>query len=65
MAFWVAKSRLIRLLGLYPSSGKHAAPRVTVQLVPPDTTTEGARRPAHAAWMPRLTGPHAGGKKAA
>ncbi len=65
MAFSVAKSRLIRLLGLYPSHGKHAAPRVTVQLVPRDTTAEGARRPAHAAWMPRLTGPHTGGKKAA
>jgi hypothetical protein len=65
MSFSVAKSRLIRSLGLYPSNGKHAAPRVTVQLVPRDTTTEGARRPAHATWIPRLTGPHAGGKKAA
>jgi hypothetical protein len=65
MAFSVAKSRPFRLLGLYRSQGKHAAPRVTVQLVPPEATTEAGRRPAHAAWVPRLTGPHAGGKKAA
>ena len=65
MAFSVAKSRPFRLLGLYKSRGKHAAPRVTVHLVPRETTTEATRRPTHAAWMPRLTGPHAGGKKAA
>jgi hypothetical protein len=65
MAFSVAKSRPFRLLGLYRSRGKHAAPRVTVHEMPREASQEGARRPAHAAWMPRLTGPHAGGRKAA
>ena len=53
MAFSVSKSRPFRSLGLYRSSGKHAArkPRPAVE---PDHS----HRPAHAATMPRLTGPH-------
>jgi hypothetical protein len=52
MAFSVSKSLPFRSLGLYKSSGKHAArkPRPTAE---PDHS----HRPAHAATMPRLTGP--------
>ena len=72
MAFSVVKSRPFRFLGLYRSSGKHAAPRVIVQVVPreelvvPCEETAGmARRPAHAASLPRLSGPRANDTKAA
>jgi len=54
MAFSVAKSRPFRVFGLYRSSGKHAAPRGTVQ-----RSSVSPRRAMHAASMPRLTGPHA------
>ena len=64
MTFSVAKSRPFRSLGLYRSSGKHAAPRGTVQAVPRQSAAGTARRPAHAATMPRLTGPQAGDKNA-
>jgi hypothetical protein len=61
MAFSVSKSRPFRSLGLYRSSGKHAAPK---GWVPEQRPSEGdvaeSHRPAHAATMPRLTGPHAG-----
>jgi hypothetical protein len=53
MAFSVAKRRPFRVFGLYRSSGKHAAPRGIVQ-----RSAVLPRRPAHAASMPRLTGPH-------
>ncbi len=62
MAFSVAKSRPFRSLGLYRSSGKHAAPRGTVQPTPRPATAGSAHRPAHAASMPRLTGPNANQK---
>ena len=59
MAFSVSKSRPFRSLGLYKSSGKHAAPKGK-GLVPeprPAVEPEQPHRPAHAAMMPRLTGP--------
>jgi hypothetical protein len=63
----VSKRRPFRSLGLYRSNGKHAAPK---GLVPgqrsSDENTVESHRPAHAATMPRLTGPHAGnGQRAA
>ena len=64
MAFSVAKSRPFRSLRLY-RSGKHAAPRRAVQPVPRPAADSAPRRPAHAASMPRLTGPAASQKKAA
>ena len=54
----------MRSLGLFRSTGKHAAPRGTVQAAPKHPGTA-AHRPAHAATMPRLTGPSAGEKHAA
>jgi hypothetical protein len=58
VAFSVSKSRPFRSLGLYKSSGKHAAPKGAVPA--PRRSPEGAgHHPAHAATMPRLTGPHA------
>ena len=58
MAFSVSKSRPFRSLGLYKSSGKHAAPKGGTPA--PRESVEGAgRHPTHAATMPRLTGPHA------
>jgi hypothetical protein len=60
MAFSVSKSRPFRSLGLCRASGKHAAPKGWVP--EPRSAEEPAiesRRPAHAATMPRLTGPHA------
>ena len=65
MAFSVAKSRPFRSLRLYRSSGKHAAPRRAVQPEPRPAANSAPRRPAHAASMPRLTGPAANQKKAA
>jgi hypothetical protein len=50
----VTKSRPFRVFGLYRSSGKHAAPRGTYQ-----RSAMSPRRAAHAASMPRLTGPQA------
>jgi hypothetical protein len=61
MAFSVSRSRPFRSLGLYRSSGKHAAPKGWVP--EPRSAEESAvepHRPAHAATLPRLTGPHAG-----
>jgi hypothetical protein len=60
MAFSVSKSRPFRSLGLYKSSGKHAAPKHWVPEQRPPVEPSHAHRPAHAASMPRLTGPHAG-----
>ena len=62
MSFSVTMSRPFRTLGLFRSSGKHAAPRGTVQAVPKQSASGAAHRPAHAATMPRLTGPHASDK---
>jgi hypothetical protein len=58
MAFSVSKSRPFRSLGLYKSSGKHAAPKGAVP-APRQSVEDAGRHPAHAATMPRLTGPHA------
>jgi hypothetical protein len=65
MAFSVAKSRPFRSLRLYRSSGKHAAPRRAAQPAPLRAADGSPRRPAHAASMPRLTGPAASQKNAA
>jgi hypothetical protein len=60
MVFSVSRSRPFRSLGLYKSTGRHAARKrwVPQQRHAGETVTI-ARRPAHAASMPRLTGPHA------
>ena len=62
MAFSVSKSRPFRSLGLYKSTGKHAAPKGWVP--EPRPSAGHSHRPAHAATMPRLTGPHAGASPA-
>ena len=61
MAFSVSNSRPFRSLGFGKSSGKHAAPRgrVPQQRQSVESTTTHVHRPAHAAAMPRLTGPQA------
>jgi hypothetical protein len=60
MAFSVAKSRPFRTLGLYRASGKHAAPKGWVPEPRPAAESDARpHRPAHAATMPRLTGPPA------
>jgi len=46
----VARRRPLRVLGLYRSSGKHAAPRGSV----PRTSAGSPRRAAHAASLRRL-----------
>jgi len=58
MAFSVSKSRPFRSLGLYKSSGKHAAPKGRVPAPRPAPEPSHSHRPAHAASMPRLTGAH-------
>ena len=60
MAFSVSKSRPFRSLGLYRSSGKHAAPKGWVPEPRPASEPGHAHRPAHAATMPRLTSPQTG-----
>jgi hypothetical protein len=60
MAFSVNKSRPFRSLGLYKSSGKHAAPKGYVPEPRPAAETANSHRPAHAATMPRLTAPLTG-----
>ena len=64
MAFSVGKSRPFRSLGLYKSSGKHAAPKGSVPAPRPSVENAG-HQPAHAAAMPRLTGPAASEQLAA
>jgi hypothetical protein len=59
MAFSVSKSRPFRSLGLYKSSGKHAAPKGAVPTPRQSVEDDAGHHPAHAATMPRLTGPHA------
>jgi hypothetical protein len=56
MSFSVAKVRPFRSLGLYRSSGKHAAPRGSVPLTSRQAADGEAHRPAHAA-MSREGGP--------
>lgn len=59
MAFSVSKSRPFRSLGLYKSNGKHAAPKGWVpEPRPAADAVAHPHRPAHAATMPRLSGPH-------
>jgi hypothetical protein len=62
MAFSVSKSRPFRSLGLYKSSGKHAAPKGFVPEPRPAAEASHPHRPAHAATMPRLTGQHSDAK---
>ena len=52
MSFSVNKSRPFRSLGLYRSSGKHAAPRGGIQWPPRPAAGAEAHRPAHAASVP-------------
>lgn len=60
MAFSVSKSRPFRSLGRYKSNGKHAAPKGRgSEPRPADGDSDRPHRPAHAATMPRLTGPDA------
>ena len=61
MAFSVSNSLPFRSLGFGKSSGKHAAPkgRVPAQRQSVESATNYVHRPAHAATMPRLTGPQA------
>ena len=59
MAFSVSKSRPFRSLGLYKSSGKHAAPKHWVPEPRQAPEQSQAHCPAHAATMPRLTGARA------
>jgi hypothetical protein len=51
MSFSVNRSRPFRSLGLYRSSGKHAAPRGGIQWPRPAAGAE-AHRPTHAASVP-------------
>jgi hypothetical protein len=62
MAFSVSKSRPFRSLGLYKSTGRHAAPKGWVPEPRPSAGEGHPHRPAHAATMPRLTGPNADSK---
>jgi hypothetical protein len=52
MSFSVTKKRPFRSLGLYRSSGKHAAPRGGIQSPPRPAAGAEAHRPAHAASVP-------------
>ena len=52
MSFSVTKRRPFRSLGLYRSSGKHAAPRGGIQWPPRPAAGAEAHRPAHAASVP-------------
>ena len=65
MAFSGSKNRPFRSLRLYRSSGKHAAPRRAAQSAPRPAAGGAPHRPAHAASMPRLTGPAGSQEKAA
>jgi hypothetical protein len=52
MSFSVTRKRPFRSLGLYRSSGKHAAPRGGIQWPPRPAPGAEAHRPAHAASVP-------------
>jgi len=62
MAFSVGRGRPFKSLGLYKSSGKHAAPKGWVPEPRQSAESVTQHRPAHAATMPRLTGPHGEGE---
>jgi len=57
MSFSVTKKRPFRSLGLYRSSGKHAAPRGGIQRPPRPAAGAEADRPAHAASVPSQAEP--------
>ena len=57
MSFSVTKRRPFRSLGLYRSSGKHAAPRGGMQWPARSAAGAEAHRPAHAASMPSPADP--------
>jgi hypothetical protein len=57
MSFSVTKKRPFRSLGLYRSSGKHAAPRGGIQWPPRPAAGAEAHRPAHAASVPSQAEP--------
>jgi hypothetical protein len=57
MSFSVTKRRPFRSLGLYRSSGKHAAPRGGIQWPPRPAAGAEAHRPAHAASVPSQAEP--------
>lgn len=60
MAFSVSRSLPFRSLGLRKPAGKHAAPKGWVPAPRPAAEdSDHPHRPAHAATLPRLTGPHA------
>jgi hypothetical protein len=75
MSFSVTKRRPFRSLGLYRSSGRHAAPRGGMQWPPRSAAGAETHRPAHAASEPgqndtaqeKAAGPDAtaGGQEAA
>jgi len=52
MSFSVTKRRPFRSLGLYRSSGKHAAPRGAMQWPPRPAPGAEPHQPAHAASVP-------------
>jgi|HubBroStandDraft_3_1064219.scaffolds.fasta_scaffold397305_2 hypothetical protein len=52
MSFSVTRKRPFRSLGLYRSSGKHAAPRGGIQWPPRPAAGAEAHRPAHASSVP-------------
>lgn len=52
MSFSVTRKRPFRSLGLYRSSGKHAAPRGGIQWPPRPAAGAEVHRPAHAASVP-------------
>jgi hypothetical protein len=57
MSFSVTKRRPFRSLGLYRSSGKHAAPRGGMQSPPRPAAGAETHRPAYAAPMPSPADP--------
>jgi hypothetical protein len=48
----------MRFLVFRKSIGRHAAPKRHVIPLPRPSTEESGHRPAHAATLPRMTGPH-------
>jgi hypothetical protein len=48
----------MRFLVFRKSIGRHAAPKRHVIPLPRPATEESGHRPAHAATLPRMTGPH-------
>jgi hypothetical protein len=48
----------MRFLLFRKSTGRHAAPKKHVVPLPRPSTEDSGHRPAHAATMPRMTGPN-------